>query len=187
MTEIDVRLRKITEDDLEKIMRWRMKPSVTKYMNTDPQLTLGDQKKWLKSIADDPTCKYWMIVADGTDIGIIGIIDIDERNRRCSWIWYIGEDGFRGKGIAKRIQLNLYDYVFYTRGLHRLWSHILAFNVHEITNVHEAVGYKVEGVMKDHIYKNGEYIDVVVMGITADQWDEIRGGFEYAKVEFTDG
>ena len=91
-----------------------------------------------------------------------------------------------GKGIAKRIQLNLYDYVFYDMGMHRLYSHILTFNTHEINNVHIACGYRVEGVMKDHVYKNGEFIDVTVMGITVDQWESIKNDFQYEKVYFED-
>ena len=43
---MSVTLRKVTEGDLEQIMRWRMDPEITRYMNTDPKLTLEGQKKW---------------------------------------------------------------------------------------------------------------------------------------------
>lgn len=42
---MSVTLRKVTEGDLEQIMRWRMDPEITRYMNTDPKLTLEGQKK----------------------------------------------------------------------------------------------------------------------------------------------
>lgn len=181
---MDIRLRKVHEEDLEKIMNWRMKPSVTKYMYTDPKLTLEDQKEWFKKISADESCRYWIIEVDGVPIGLLGLIAIEPKHQRCSWVWYIGEDGYRGKGIAKKIQLNLYDYVFYTMGFNRLYSDILSFNTHEITNVHEAVGYVVEGVLKQHVLKNGQYLDVVMMGITKDRWEEIKGDFDYPKIEF---
>jgi UDP-4-amino-4,6-dideoxy-N-acetyl-beta-L-altrosamine N-acetyltransferase len=184
MSGFEIRLRNITKDDLEKIMNWRTQPSVTKYMNTDPVLTIEEQRKWFESIRADDTCKYWIIVADGTDIGVLGIVDIDKQNRRCSWTWYIGNESFRGKGIAKLVQLNLYDYVFYYLKLHKLWSHMFTFNEHQIENVHKRVGYQVEGRLKDHIYKNGEFLDVIAMGITADRWEKIRGDFDYEKVKF---
>lgn len=179
-----IKLRNIANEDLEKIREWRMKPSVTKYMNTDPVLTLEGQKKWFKKIQSDPTCKYWIIDVDNVGIGLLGVIDIDEVNRRCSWVWYIGEDDYRGKGIAKKIQLNLYDYVFYELGMNRLYSHILKFNEHEINNVHIKCGYEIEGTLKEHVYKNGEYLDVVVMGITVSRWESIKREFKYEKISF---
>jgi UDP-4-amino-4,6-dideoxy-N-acetyl-beta-L-altrosamine N-acetyltransferase len=181
---MDIKLRKVQESDLEKIMEWRMKPSVTKYMYTDPVLTLEGQKKWFASISVDESCRYWVIDVDGVGIGVLGLIRIEPEHQRCSWVWYIGEDGYRGKGIAKKIQLNLYDYVFYTMGFNRLYSDILAFNVHEIKNVHEAVGYKVEGVLEQHVIKNGEFLDVVMMGITKDRWEKIKGDFDYPEIPF---
>jgi UDP-4-amino-4,6-dideoxy-N-acetyl-beta-L-altrosamine N-acetyltransferase len=181
---MEIRLKRVTQDDLERIMYWRMKPSVTKYMNTDPILDMEKQKEWYSKISRSDEMYYWIIWVDGVPIGLIGIIDIDRANRRCSWIWYIGEDEYRGKGIAKKIQLNLYDYVFETLGLNRLFSHILSYNEHEINNVHLACGYEVEGIMKQHVYKNGQYLDVVIMGITADRWREIKPSYEYPKIQF---
>lgn len=181
---MDIKLRRVQESDLENIMHWRMKPSVTKYMNTDPVLTLEQQTEWYAKIKDSDDMKYWVIWVDEVPIGLIGVIDIDWTNRRCSWVWYIGEDAYRGKGIAKKIQLNLYDYVFYTLKLNRLFSHILSYNEHEINNVHIACGYEVEGVMRQHILKNGVFLDVVVMGITADRWGQIKSSYEYPRIVF---
>lgn len=181
---MDIKLRRIQKDDLEKVRIWRMKPSVTKYMNTDPKLTIEDQIKWFDMISKDQTCRYFIIEVDNNSIGLLGITDIDYKNFRCSWVWYIGEEEYRGKGIAKKIQFNLYDYVFQELKLNRLYSHILGFNKHEIDNVHKACGYNIEGILKEHVYKNGEFIDVVVMGITANEWEKEKSKYTYPKISF---
>ena len=46
--KINAYCRKIKEEDLQMIMEWRMRDDITKYMNSDPILTLDDQRKWLK-------------------------------------------------------------------------------------------------------------------------------------------
>jgi len=184
MIKIKIELKKINESDLEQIMHWRMKPSVTKFMNTDPHLTMEDQKKWFKSINESKTSRFWKIVADGVDIGVLGLIDIDYDNLRCCWQWYIGEEQYRGLGIAKQIQLNVYDYVFYNMNLHRLYNKILSVNKHVIQNVHEKCGYKVEGELIDHIYKNGQFYNMTIMGITKDMWESIKNKYSYDKIEF---
>ena len=64
---MSVTLRKIRETDLEKIMRWRMDPEITRYMNTDPRLTLDGQKKWFAAVRENPDVRYWMILVDGRE------------------------------------------------------------------------------------------------------------------------
>ena len=68
---MSVTLRKVTEGDLEQIMRWRMDPEITRYMNTDPKLTLEGQKKWFAKVQQDPDVSYWIIEIDGTVAGVI--------------------------------------------------------------------------------------------------------------------
>ena len=68
---MSVTLRKVTEGDLEQIMRWRMDPEITRYMNTDPKLTLEGQKKWFAKVQQDPDVSYWIIEIDGTAAGVI--------------------------------------------------------------------------------------------------------------------
>ena len=68
---MSVTLRKVTEGDLEQIMRWRMDPEITRYMNTDPKLTLEGQKKWFAKVQQDQDVSYWIIEIDGTAAGVI--------------------------------------------------------------------------------------------------------------------
>ena len=59
-----IQLRKIRETDLEKIMKWRMSPEVTKYMFTDPKLTMEKQVIWYNKIQNNEACQYWIILFD---------------------------------------------------------------------------------------------------------------------------
>ena len=70
---MSVSLRRIREEDLERIMYWRMDPDVTRYMNTDPVLTLDGQKKWFQKISNDPDLDYYLIEVDGLGAGVINL------------------------------------------------------------------------------------------------------------------
>ena len=59
---MSVTLRKIRESDLETIMNWRMDPEITRYMNTDPRLTLEGQKKWFAAVQDNPDVYYLSLI-----------------------------------------------------------------------------------------------------------------------------
>ena len=45
-----INFRKITEDDLTLILRWRTDPEVTRYMSTDIEFDLEKQTNWFKQI-----------------------------------------------------------------------------------------------------------------------------------------
>lgn len=180
-----IRLRKIREEDLEKIMNWRMSPEVTKYMYTDPVLTIDLQRKWLESIESSRDKKYWMIVESEVPIGVVGLTEIDLKNKRCNWNWYIGDVDFRGKGIAQTVQRNICDYVFYKMKLNRLYCEVLAENIRNL-KAYEKSGLYVEGILKEHIYKYNRFYDVAVCGITAAKWNEISASFQYEKIEIED-
>ena len=88
---MSVTLRKIQEEDLEDIMHWRMAPDITKYMNTDPKLTLEGQKKWLSGIEADSDVKYWIILVDGASAGVINLTGLNRVDGELGWACYMGE------------------------------------------------------------------------------------------------
>jgi len=109
---MSLELRKIKQDDLEMIMKWRMDPDVTKYMYTDPKLSIEKQLEWYDKVSGSISEKYWLIVIDDTAIGVLNLTEIDERNKRCSWAYYIGDTSFRGRGIARTLECNIYPELF---------------------------------------------------------------------------
>ena len=167
------------------IMNWRMMPEVTKYMYTDPELTIEKQKRWYKKITKSRNAMFWIIQFDGIDIGVINISDIDYKNKRCEWAYYIADTSFRGRGIATQLECNIYDYIFDKLGLHKVCCEVFCFN-EKVIHIHEKFGAVIEGTRKDYIYKNGQFLDIVQMGITKEEWYSIRGNFKYSSIIIED-
>lgn len=180
-----VKLTKLREEDLNMVAKWRMLPEITKYMYTDPVITPESQKKWFDSIENDESVKYWIIVADDVKVGLICLTNIDYKNRRCYLGHYIADESARGKGLARILECNIYDYAFYNLKLNKFCSEVLAFNKKAVF-IHEKFGSEIEGILKQHIYKNGVFYDVVCMGITKEKWDNIKKNFIYDKIEIED-
>lgn len=175
-------LRKVKEEDLQMIMEWRMKPEVTKYMYTDPVLDLEKQKNWFKQISIDDSSRYWIIEMDEVSIGLLSISDIDNKNKKCVWAYYIADTSFRGRGIATLLECNIYDYVFDKLNLNKLCCEVFEFN-DMVVSIHKKFGTEVEGVLKEHIIKNNEKYNVVVMGIVKDKWERIKSEYKYEKIK----
>jgi len=171
----------IQKSDLEQIIKWRMMPEITRYMYTDPILTLEIQEQWFSSLIGNDKVKYWMIQIDRTKIGVLNLSGIDYLNKRASWAYYIGDTSFRGKGIATILECNIYDYVFNVLNLNKLCCEVFTFN-EKVISIHQKFGSVIEGTFKQHIYKNGKLYDIVSMAITKDKWNRIKNNFEYDKI-----
>jgi hypothetical protein len=176
-----VNLIKTTHEHLEMIRTWRMLPEVTKYMYTDPIITKEEQRDWFSKVKSDNSVIYWIIYVDYKPVGLINLFDIDFINSRCAWAYYIGDTNMRGKGIGTLLECNIYDYVFYSLRLNKLWCEVMLSNT-KVIDIHKKFGSKVEGVFKEYIIKNGEKLDVVRMAILKTEWDQIRSNYVYEKI-----
>lgn len=113
---MSVTLRKINEEDLEQIMRWRMDPEITRYMNTDPKLTLEGQKKWFAKVQQDPDVSYWIIQIDGTPAGVINYTGLMNPAGDLGWAYYVGEKKLRSIQAALALEMSMYDHAFLELG-----------------------------------------------------------------------
>jgi UDP-4-amino-4,6-dideoxy-N-acetyl-beta-L-altrosamine N-acetyltransferase len=162
-----------------------MDDEVTKYMYTNPKLDMGKQLLWYEKIKSSSTEKYWLIIIDDTPIGVLSIMDIDETNKRCSWAYYIGDTSFRGRGIARTLECNIYDYVFDFLGMNKLCCEVFTFN-EKVISIHEKFGSEIEGTLRQHIFKNGDFHDIVKMAITREKWCKIKSHYNYDKITIED-
>ena len=174
---------RLRKDDLEMVMEWRMRPYITQYMNTDPLLTMDKQIRWYNKIKDSKEQIYWIIRYHSRPIGLISVFDIDRINSRCSWGYYIADKDARSLKLAMYLEWNLYDYVFDVLSLHKLCNETFAENK-AVIKLHIMCGGREDGIMRQHVFKNGVYHDISVGSVIADEWFEHRKTVSYEKFEF---
>ena len=175
--------RRLDVSDLENVIRWRTSPDVTKYMNTDPVLTLDGQKKWYDHLIGFGELYYWVIEVGENSCGVINLADLDKANKRCTWGYYVAEKKFRSFDLAVSLETNLYDYVFDVLGFNKIIGESFCLNAAAI-KLHELCGCKTEGILRQHVYKNGQFFDICVQSMLASEWMKLRRSFEYQKIEF---
>lgn len=176
-----VRCRHIHETDLKKIMEWRMQPDITRYMNTDPKLTLKSQKKWFASIRDTKPFFYWMITVDGQDAGLIQIVDYNYDE--CEWGYFVAVKSARSVALAVSLELSLYDFIFSHTHVKTILAKTFSLNA-SVVRLHELCGCETKEILKDHVHKNGETFDVTVQYMSRAKWEKNKNGLSYQPVEF---
>jgi len=181
---MSVTLRSIEEKDLEQIMNWRMDPDITRYMNTNPKLTLEGQKKWLASAQANSDVKYWMILVDGQEAGVINLTGLNNPDGDLGWAYYVGEKKLRSIKTALALEMSLYDYIFDELHKNALYGDIFTLN-QGVIKLHLLCGSEIVEEKKKHVCKEGVYYDVTFMCMTKERWNQIRHTKKYEKIVFS--
>ncbi len=176
-----VELKRVTEDDLERLMEWRARPDITEYLFNDVKVDMEKQRAWFKRLQQDNTQIRWIIWCDGVPVGMNSITDIDYVNKRCeAGLMFIAEKKYRSLNLVIDIRCNMRDYVFYKLGLNRLYAYVITAN-RQIVKMAEMTGSNIEGIMRQHCFKNGKFYDVAITSLLREQWDEMRLKEHYEK------
>lgn len=179
-----ITLSRLTEDDLEFIMKCRMSPEIDKMMFTSVKLTMDGQRKWFEKIKNSDKEIRWVIKVDNKPVGSMYFTDIDRGNKRCESGWFVADkSGLQLKDIIA-LQQNSYDYAFDVLGLNRVYGYVIDSNK-GILRLLQCCGIKKEGELAEHVVKDGVTHNVVVVGLTKSQWKDMKEntGIEYPKFE----
>ena len=166
-----LKFQKIKKENLEQILQWRNLPEVKRFLFTDIENNMENQRTWFNKISTDKYQKHWVISYQDQNIGVINLANIDYKNKYCSWGYYIGEPSQRGLGGI--IPPYLYNYVFLEMKFNKIIAEVMEGN-EKVMKLHEMYGYRFVGKYKNHIYKDGMYYDNFVYELLAITWTSMN-------------
>jgi UDP-4-amino-4,6-dideoxy-N-acetyl-beta-L-altrosamine N-acetyltransferase len=162
-------LRELRDEDSERLFHWRREPEVDRWMSDLPAATADDHGRWFEDFRTDPDRRGWIITADAEAAGFLSLTGVASRHRRAFWGWYIGEAAARGRGAGRAAQALGLDLAFDALGLEKVSAEVLANNDVAL-KAQAAAGFRREGYLREHVFKDGRRHDVVLLGILADEW-----------------
>lgn len=168
-----VTLRPIGLDDMTRILAWRNLPEVSAYMYTDHRISDAEHARWFAGAMTDETKRYWVIELDGEPVGLANLYDIQALQKRAYWAFYLADDRVRGKGVGSATERFVMRHVFEELGLEVLCCEVLASN-DGVVKMHQRYGFQVDGVLRRHVIKGGERVDVVTMSLLREDWAASR-------------
>ena len=110
------------------------------------------------------------IEVDGRIIGFCGLFNQNETSHSCELGITIGEREYWAKGYGREAVKLLVDYGFRMRNYRRIWLNTHANNERAI-RCYRGCGFLEEGRLRQHAWSNGNYHDVVYMGILREDWE----------------
>jgi UDP-4-amino-4,6-dideoxy-N-acetyl-beta-L-altrosamine N-acetyltransferase len=175
-------LRPVQPDDGERLFRWRREPEVDRWMSDLPAHSFEEHQLWFDGFLADPDRRGWIITHDAAPAGFLTLTGLQSRHRRADWGWYIGEAHARGRGAGRAAQALGLDVAFDGLGLEKVCAEVLADNDTAL-KAQAVAGFRREGYRRRHVFKDGDFHDVVLLAIFADEWRERRGAIRKGLAE----
>lgn len=166
---VKVILKQHTIDNIKKIDKWMNDPELLFYDDDQPEPIERKSKEEIirimnRLIEAHPEAKKDIIhfgihKADDNDlIGYCMIAFIDNYHRKCKLGLVIGEQEHWGKGYGKEALKHLVNYCFNNLKMNRIQAEVYSHNIRSI-KLFTKLGFVLEGVLRESVLKNGEYVD----------------------------
>ena len=73
------------------------------------------------------------------------------------------------QGFGTEMLTLMLDYAFRQLGLRRIHAQIMAPNISS-QKLFEKLGFQKEGILRAHVLRNNEYLDMLMYGLLRDEW-----------------
>jgi len=185
-----VRFRGAEWDDLPTFVKWINDPEVKEGISIYWPYSHAEEKGWFEEMLKHPHDEHVMVVEIRTQgeregllvselnsqeaegwktIGSCGFFAIDGRNRSAEFGINIGEKAYWNQGYGTETVRLLVKHGFQTLNLHRIYLRVFETNPRAI-RAYEKAGFTLEGRQRQAEFRNGKYIDVLVMSILREEF-----------------
>ena len=188
-----VRFRAVERDDLPTFVKWLNDPEVRQGILIYHPFSQAEEENWyegmLKHPIDEhvlgievrlPSERVGMPKLEGETstqaeeehwklIGSLAFTNVDWRNRSSEFGIMIGDKAYWDQGYGTEAVRLLVKHGFNTLNLNRIFLHVFENNPRAI-RAYEKAGFVHEGKLRQAEFKDGIYIDILVMSILKDEF-----------------
>ena len=145
----------------------------TRASNRAPRpMSLEATQSLFDDFEKDESMARFVIEVAGEVVGDCSLHDIDRHNQACEVGISLGRPHW-SKGYGQEALGLLVDYAFRHYNMHRVALEVLADDPRAV-GCYRKVGFVEEGRLRQRDWRDGEYHDVLLMGILDEEWSRHR-------------
>lgn len=168
-----VALRELRPEDAPAVHRWFNTPAATDgLVELRDSFSEEDARQWVeRAVAADGPDRKWAVTTagHGEPVGFTALYGLGRQTAPELGI-LIGDTTAWGQGVGTAAQRLTIARAFEEFGAHRVVELILADNL-RARRVVEQLGFVLEGVMRAHVRRGDELLDVVVYGLLPEDFN----------------
>jgi RimJ/RimL family protein N-acetyltransferase len=138
-------------------------------------VNLENEKQWVENLYTKGSREsIYYAIEENSSKDFAGYLSLQKIN-------YINRNGdfgiillkrFRGKGYSTDAMKLFFSYIFEQINLRKIKLEVLKEN-NKAIKIYKDIGFKEEGIFKEHIYQDGKYKDLVLMSLFSTDFKNI--------------
>lgn len=177
-----VRLRRDERADIAMFVEWLNDPEVSRYLSMTMPISTANEEQWfegtlklpaaeqpfaieIREISPEKDTETWRL------IGNCSFMDVDNTARSAEAGLFIGDKSCWNKGYGTEIMRLLLQIGFGTLNLNRVFLRVDEDNKGGI-RAYEKAGFVHEGRLRQAVYRDGQYGDLLIMSVVRSEWDQ---------------
>ncbi len=167
----DVYLRALELSDLDRTWKWHNDSGLYEWLVSPfRQVSRAAEEEWIRRKVAISQTEFQLAIClkeNNQHIGNIHLRNIDWVSRLAEVGIFIGDAEHWSKGYGRQAMRLILRHAFHDLRLRRVFLTVLDDN-HRAIRSYEKCGFVVEGRLRKHAYKRGQFRDLVFMGICVD-------------------
>ena len=157
--------------DISTRVDWINNPIINKTMFFELPATIEKTSNWYEMIKNNPNRMDITVidVSDNTLCAMGGFNIINRKNSNAEFYLMVNPH-LIGKGLGIKVTIWLNNYAFHALNLHKIYLFTDISNIAG-NRLYEKCGYKLEGILKEHIYKSNKFYDLRQYGLLKSEWE----------------
>lgn len=166
-----ITIRKFERYDIPRKVEWINDTENNQYLPYELPLSVEKTERWFDSHVGDTGRFDAVIEADHVPVGTIGLLSIDQRNKKAEFYIAIGQKEYKGKGVGTEASRLVLKYGFEDLGLNKIYFYTETGNI-AAQKLYEKLGFKREGELKSDVFSHGRFVDNYVYGLLKKDWEK---------------
>ncbi len=167
-------LRRASKIDIPKIVKWQADYEIFHLSAMSELISVENLEQEISQVSSSPWRLLFIIETEkGIPIGYLSLWNISWKNRNAYLELIIGEKGYWNKIYGANVYLLILEYTFNVLNMHKMCGEVVEYNKRHIRLI-ESGGGKREGVLKEHLFKDGKYYDVYIYGFFKRDYEEAK-------------
>ena len=170
---MDIKLRDLQLSDKEYFFSWINDEDVIRYsLSIFQKMKSRDEiSHWFDNLLVDESSFNKAIIDGSNDklVGYAGIAQISKTNLSGEYFIFIGDRTYHGKGVGTWVTKEITKLGFKELRLNRIMLTASEKNIGAV-KAYTKANYKIEGIMRQALYRDGKFHDKIIMGILREEW-----------------